>query len=59
MVEFKLEAGSKFPEIEVPLVGGGNTILGASSAPDRWKLVVVYRGFIVHYVQNILTNWKS
>lgn len=44
MTAFKLEAGSTFPNIDVPLITGGTQDLGASSADGRWKLVVVYRG---------------
>lgn len=41
---YKLEAGSKFPDISVPLVSGGEISLGGENAEDRWTLIVVYRG---------------
>jgi peroxiredoxin len=44
MSDSKLQAGSSFPEIIVPLVSGESTELGASSGAERWKLVIVYRG---------------
>ncbi|WP_169566144.1 peroxiredoxin-like family protein [Sneathiella limimaris] len=40
----KLQAGSSFPEISVPLVTGGRAELHETTGEDRWKLVVVYRG---------------
>lgn len=36
-----LAAGSRFPEMTVPLVGGGEVKLGG---PGGWRLVIVYRG---------------
>ncbi len=44
MSEFKLQAGSSFPAVTVPLVSGSVTELGAASEADRWKLIIVYRG---------------
>ena len=40
----KLEAGSHFPSITVPLLGGGNTDLSKPQNGHDWKLVIVYRG---------------
>jgi len=41
----KLAPGSKFPEVTVPTVAGGQIVLGnVGSDNDRWQLVVVYRG---------------
>jgi peroxiredoxin len=37
----KLQAGSDFPALSVPKVGGGDLKLGAG---DGWRAVVVYRG---------------
>ncbi|KIN64588.1 Thioredoxin peroxidase [Sulfitobacter noctilucicola] len=39
-----LAAGSEFPNIEVPKLGGGTLVLGAPQGGHDWKLVVVYRG---------------
>ena len=36
-----LAAGSRFPEMTLPLVGGGEVTLGG---PGGWRLVIVYRG---------------
>ncbi len=44
MTGVKLAAASKFPEINVQLIGGESHELGQSSGTDRWKLIVVYRG---------------
>lgn len=44
MTAFKIDAGSKFPDITVPRFGGGKVTLGKPSAPFDWKMVVVYRG---------------
>jgi len=40
----KFKAGDMFPEMELPVVGGGMTILGEPQTGYDWKLVVVYRG---------------
>jgi peroxiredoxin len=37
----KLQAGSEFPTLSVPKVGGGDVALGGR---DRWQAIVVYRG---------------
>ncbi|MHA1113896.1 MAG: redoxin domain-containing protein, partial [Alphaproteobacteria bacterium] len=37
----KLTSGSAFPEIDLPLVGGGEVHLGGGG---RWQVIVVYRG---------------
>jgi len=44
MTSKKLTAGTKFPEITVPLVVGGAQKLGGGNDSGRWQLVVVYRG---------------
>lgn len=44
MSRYKLEAASKFPDISIPLVAGGDVSLGGENARDRWTLIVVYRG---------------
>lgn len=44
MSTYKLEAGSKFPGISVPLVTGGSISLGGLKEEERWTLIVVYRG---------------
>ncbi|MGF1508027.1 MAG: peroxiredoxin-like family protein [Myxococcota bacterium] len=40
----KIEAGSLFPEVFVDRVEGPRVDLRETEAPDRWKMVVVYRG---------------
>lgn len=40
----KIKAGAIFPEIELPLIGGGSAILGMPERGYDWKMVVVYRG---------------
>jgi len=37
----KLQAGSEFPALSVPKVGGGDLTLGGR---DQWQAIVVYRG---------------
>lgn len=44
MQAFKLVAGDEFPKLTVSNLNGGEIDLGAPSAPNDWKLVVVYRG---------------
>jgi len=40
----KFQPGTRFPEIILPLAGGGHTEIGTPSSPENWKLVVIYRG---------------
>lgn len=40
----KIKAGAVFPEIKLPLIGGGSAILGMPERGYDWKMVVVYRG---------------
>lgn len=40
----KLEAGSQFPAIRVPKLGGGEIDLATPSNGHDWRMVVVYRG---------------
>lgn len=44
MSTVKLSAGQPFPKMTVAKYGGGEVVLGATSGPDSWQLVVVYRG---------------
>ncbi|MGC3940712.1 peroxiredoxin-like family protein [Roseobacter sp. EG26] len=44
MTSQKLIAGSAFPGIVVPQLGGGDLTLGAPQAGRDWQLVAVYRG---------------
>ncbi len=44
MSKFRLEAGSKFPNISIPLVTGSDISLGGENEEGRWTLIVVYRG---------------
>lgn len=44
MSAIKLEAGTAFPAISVPRIGGGSLELGIPANGYDWKLVVVYRG---------------
>jgi peroxiredoxin len=37
-------AGDKFPDINVPKLGGGTASLAATTDANNWKLVVAYRG---------------
>ncbi|MPZ37564.1 MAG: redoxin family protein [Rhizobiales bacterium] len=37
----KLQAGSEFPALSMPKVGGGELTLGG---PGRWQAIVIYRG---------------
>ncbi|UWR23614.1 redoxin domain-containing protein [Sulfitobacter sp. S190] len=39
-----LTAGSPFPKIDTPLLGGGTLTLGAPRGDNDWQMVVVYRG---------------
>lgn len=40
----KFQPGTRFPEIVLPLVAGGDTSIGTPSSPENWRLVVIYRG---------------
>jgi peroxiredoxin len=44
MTSNKLKAGSPFPKIIVPKVGGGELELGTPQSNCDWQMVVVYRG---------------
>jgi len=44
MYSQKLHSGASLPPITLPLVGGGEAKLGDRNAPERWKLVFIYRG---------------
>ncbi|RED13016.1 peroxiredoxin-like family protein [Pontivivens insulae] len=40
----KLDAGSAFPKMTVPMLGGGELALGTPTGDHDWQMVVVYRG---------------
>lgn len=40
----KLVAGSQFPKMDVPKLGGGTLSLGTPSEGFEWQMIVVYRG---------------
>lgn len=44
MSQQKLKAGSTFPSITVPKLGGGEVDLAEKTGDHDWKMVVVYRG---------------
>lgn len=44
MITQKLTAGSQFPGLVVPKLGGGALTLGAPQGGRDWQMVVVYRG---------------
>lgn len=44
MTAQKLSAGSTFPALTVPQLGGGEITLGAPQGGRDWQMVVVYRG---------------
>lgn len=39
-----LAAGTLFPQIEIPKLGGGTVTLGVPQGGRDWQLVVIYRG---------------
>jgi len=39
-----LAAGSAFPKMDVPVVGGGSVTLGQARGDLDWQMVVIYRG---------------
>ncbi|RBW52557.1 redoxin domain-containing protein [Ruegeria sp. A3M17] len=40
----KTSAGSQFPEVTVPKLGGGELLLGTPQEGHDWKIAVIYRG---------------
>lgn len=40
----KMHPGAKFPDVEVPQLGGGTLKLGKARNGHDWQLVIVYRG---------------
>lgn len=44
MTSQKLTAGSEYPALTVPQLGGGTLALGTPADDHDWQLVVVYRG---------------
>jgi len=40
----KLEAGTRFPEISIAKLGGGDMVLGQPSGDNDWQAVIIYRG---------------
>lgn len=44
MTTQKLPAGSTFPSLSVPQLGGGSLALGKPAEGRDWQIVVVYRG---------------
>lgn len=44
MTSKKLAAGSVFPAIDVPMLGGGRRELATPASGHDWVLVIVYRG---------------
>ncbi len=59
MTTQKLSSGSRFPEITVPLVGGGEVTLGKPEKKDNWQLVFLYRGFHCPVCKQYLTRLES
>lgn len=57
MTTLKFKAGTPFPKISVPKIGGGTLELGEATTGYDWKLVVVYRGkhcpICTRYLQNL------
>ncbi len=41
----KLDSGSILPSITLTLVNGGEITLGKTKKPEKWQIVIVYRGF--------------
>lgn len=39
-----LAAGTPFPKLDIPRLGGGTTTLGAPQGGRDWQMVVIYRG---------------
>lgn len=39
-----LDAGTPFPQIQLPIVGGGSRTLGRAHNGHEWQMVIVYRG---------------
>lgn len=50
--------GSRLPELELPLVGGGTAKLGAPR-PGRFQLVVVYRGRHCSFCKRYLAELEA
>lgn len=44
MTSQKLSAGSEYPALTVPQLGGGTCVLGTPADGHDWQMVVVYRG---------------
>lgn len=44
MTAQKLSAGSQFPALTVPKLGGGQVTLGSPQGDRDWQMVVLYRG---------------
>lgn len=44
MIKKTLHAGNRFPDINVPQLGGGQLSLGQPQGANDWQMVVVYRG---------------
>ncbi|MDR4479299.1 MAG: peroxiredoxin-like family protein [Nitrospira sp.] len=59
MSTIKLSSGRPLPPITLPLVGGGQEILGTPQQKGNWKLVFVYRGFHCPICKQYLTRLES
>jgi peroxiredoxin len=44
MANKKLSSGSRLPEFILPLVSGGEVVLGKPQSEGNWQLVFIYRG---------------
>ena len=56
-MNMKLTAGSRFPEFDLPLAGGGQAHFGG--AGEGWRLIVVYRGRHCPLCKKYLTRLKD
>ncbi|MEK9629255.1 MAG: redoxin domain-containing protein [Nitrospinota bacterium] len=55
----KFSSGGRLPELSLPVVGGGEVILGNPEKKDNWKLVFVYRGFHCPVCKEYLARLES
>ncbi|QUJ75118.1 AhpC/TSA family protein [Sulfitobacter albidus] len=54
-----LAAGSQFPKLEVPTLGGDTVTLGLPAGGHDWQLVVVYRGLHCPICKNYLSKLQE
>lgn len=59
MSTFKLDSGGVLPEITLPLVGGGEAVLGQADVASHWRLVFIYRGYHCPICHQYLTKLDS